>query len=214
MQSGFSEVIINDVITEKRVQSDLNSVINSLYNNKKIDINTKELKESLHNIIQKQIANHEIDEVTQDSINQFEESIVDEYKSNMYYSEDTVHSKGNYLPKTCRIVKYTMIGLAIFIIVLCVLLFLLSKPSIGVTFVISGVLCISVKLFSIIKLAINNILMLNWAFSLTLSQIMNNIVNQIFNTGIVLTVLGIFIIVFFEYDISKKMFTNNREKKE
>ena len=215
MQSGFHEIVLDDVITEKRTQNDLNHAIHCLYNNKKVEINTSDLREKLSKNIKKQIEikNYEIDNQTQNAINEFEDSIINEYKSNMYYSEEIANQIGTYIPKISQIVLATIIILAIIIIILLIILYKLNKPSIGIGFIISGIICILVKIYSGTNIVINNILILNWAFSQTMIHIMNILVQKIFMTGIVFTSLGFLTILLCEYDISKKFYKNKKKKR-
>lgn len=211
MQSGFHEMVLNDVITENKVQNDLDNVINNLYNNKKIDLNTDEIREKLHKNIKKQIEvkKYDVDNEMQAGINEFEDSIINEYKANMYYSEDIANLISKYLQKISQMVIITIIVLSILIIILCVILFKLNKPAIGISFIISGAFFIIIKIYSGVNLAINNVLILNWAFSRTMSYILNNLIQQMFIAGIVLTLVGSLTILFYEYKKNKKKIRNS-----
>ena len=213
MQSGFNEIVLDGVITESRVQNDLNSVINCVYNNKKIEINTNEMKEILHKNIKKQIEikNYEVDKQTQIEINEFEESIIKEYKANMFYSEDVINVIAKYLQKVRQMVLIAIIVMFIIIAVLGFIVFKLNKPTLGISFIIAGLFSIILKICSGVGVAINNILLLNWAFSKTLVYIINNIVKQIYTTGIILTILGVAIIIYYEYEINKKIYKNKKK---
>ena len=213
MQSGFNEIVLDGVITESKVQNDLNSIINCVYNNKKIEINTNEMKEILHKNIKKQIEikNYEVDKQTQIEINEFEESIIKEYKANMFYSEDVINVITKYLQQVKQMALIGIIVMFIIIAVLGFMVFKLNKPTLGISFIIAGLFSIILKICSGVGVAINNILLLNWAFSKTLVYIINNIVKQIYTTGIIFTILGVAIIIYYEYEINKKIYKNKKK---
>ena len=213
MQSGFNEIVLDGVITETKVQNDLNSIINCVYNNKKIEINTNEMKEILHKNIKKQIEikNYEVDKQTQIEINEFEESIIKEYKANMFYSEDVINVITKYLQQVKQMALIGIIVMFIIIAVLGFMVFKLNKPTLGISFIIAGLFSIILKICSGVGVAINNILLLNWAFSKTLVYIINNIVKQIYTTGIIFTILGVAIIIYYEYEINKKIYKNKKK---
>ena len=201
LQSGFDNKILDGVITEYQVQEDINKVVDGLYNNKKAEINTENMEKKLHENIQKQIQeeNHNVNETTKADIQEFENSVIDAYKTNIFYSQEVVSQMKIYIQKICKILNIVVISLCICIFVLAIIMFKVYEPSIGVGLIIAGVFFIIIKGFSVINIAINNILILNWAFSRTLIYILNNLVQRIFITGILLTVIGVFSMLISEY---------------
>ncbi len=201
LQSGFDNKVLDDVITEYQVQEDMNKVIDGLYNNKKVEIDTDKLKKKLHENIQKQIEeeNHVVTESTKADIEEFEKSVIDAYKSNIFYSQDVLNKIGSYIQKIHKILNIAVISLSIAILILALIMFKVYEPSIGVAFITAGVFFIIIKGFSVINLAINNILILNWAFSRTLVYILNNLIQKIFVIGILITILGFSSMLLSEY---------------
>lgn len=201
LQSGFDENVLDGVITDIQVQSDMNRVIDGLYNHQKIEVNTDEIQKKLHENIQKQIEeqNHNVDENTQADIDEFENSIIDAYKTNMYYSQETATNISNKLYKIKKATNLTVISLCVIIVLLGFIIFKINEPAIGISFITSGIVFIIIKTYSGVNLAINNILMLNWVFSRTATFILNHLVQKIFVTGIVLVIAGIIAILISEY---------------
>ena len=193
LQSGFDNKVLDGVITEYQVQEDINKVVDGLYNNKKIELNTDGVEKKLHENIQKQIEEekHNVDESAKADIKEFEESVIDAYKTNIFYSEEVINSIKSYMQKIHKILNIAVIILCVVILVLALIMFKVYEPSIGVGLMIAGVFLIIIKGFSVINLAINNILILNWAFSRTLTYILNNLVQRIFVTGIIVTIIGV-----------------------
>ncbi len=193
LQSGFDSKVLDNVITEYQAQEDMNQVIDGLYNNKKVEIDTDKLKKKLHENILKQIEeeNHVVTESNKADIEEFEKSVIDAYKSNIYYSQEVINKISLYIQKIHKTLNIVVICLIVVILILVLIMFKVYEPSIGVGFITAGVFFIVIKGFSVINIAINNILILNWAFSRTLVYILNNLVQRIFITGIIITIVGV-----------------------
>ncbi len=206
MPSGFDEKVLNNVITESKVHEEINKLVDSLYDNKKVELSTEEMKKTLHQNVEAQIqeGNHEVNKETQENIKEFENSIINIYKNNISYSENTINQIRGYLNKVIIAVKIAIIVLAIITAVLMVLLFFINKSAIGISFVVSGAFFIIMKFYSGTTVAINNILILNWAFSKVLSYILNQLVQNMFTIGIILTVVGVLIVLINEFISAKK----------
>lgn len=197
MPTGFDGKVLEDVITVEKVQDDVNGVIDSLYENKKVEISTKEMREKLDQNVKLQIEekNFEMNEEAQKNVKEFEDEIIDTYKNNINYSEDIVEQMKKGINVAKQSAKIAIIVLSIAIIILAIILFVLNKPAIGVSMLISGVFLIALKLYSGTTMAINNILLLNWAFSKTLTYIVNTLFQNMYKIGIILAVIGILTII-------------------
>ena len=197
MPTGFDDKVLEDVITVEKVQDDVNGVIDSLYENKKVEISTKEMREKLDQNVKLQIEekNFEMNEEAQKNVKEFEDEIIDTYKNNINYSEDIVEQMKKGINIAKQSVKIAIIVLIIAIIILTIILYVLNKTAIGVSMLISGVFLIALKLYSGTTMAINNILLLNWAFSKTLTYIVNTLFQNMYKIGIILAVIGILTII-------------------
>lgn len=206
MPTGFDDKVLEDVITVEKVQDDVNGVIDSLYENKKVEISTKEMREKLDQNVKLQIEekNFEMNEEAQKNVKEFEDEIIDTYKNNINYSEDIVEQMKKGINIAKQSVKIAIIVLIIAIIILTIILYVLNKPAIGVSMLISGVFLIALKLYSGTTMAINNILLLNWAFSKTLTYIVNTLFQNMYKIGMILAVAGILTIIINEVVIAVK----------
>ena len=201
LQSGFDESVLENVITDIQVQSDMNRVVDCIYNNHKVEVDTEEIRKTLHENIQKQIQEqgHTVNESTQADIDEFENSIIDAYKSNMYYSEQTVNKMSNHIHKIRRSITTSVIILCIVIAILAFAIFKINEPALGVSLIITGTIFVVLKTYSVVNIAINNVLILNWAFSRTITFILNHLIQKIFTTGIIFIVIGVIAIVLSEF---------------
>ena len=206
MQSGFNEIVLDNVITERQVSNDIKEVLSYIYNNEEIKLNLDKVKEELHSNIKKQIEikKYNIDENMQNDINEFEDSIIEEYRTNIYYSQKVANSIGKYMSKIREIINITLIAVWVSIVILVYVIYKLNKPSIGISLLISGIFLIILKIHSTVNIAVNNILILNWAFSKTMIFVVNSLIQKIFITGIILVAIGTVVIIVYEYRENKK----------
>ena len=204
LQSGFDEKVLDNVITDVQVQSDINRVVDGLYNNQPIEVKTDGIRKTLQENIQKQIeergegSRESLSSETKANIKEFEDSVISAYTTNLYYSQDTIKQISKYLQKIRKIVNIIVISLCVVIAILVAIIFKMNEPAINVGVLIAGLFFIVLKTYSLINIAINNILILNWAFSRTLVYILKGLVQKIFITGIVFVIIGIIGIVLSE----------------
>ena len=212
MPSGFEETVLDNVFTEEKLNEDIDTVIDCIYSNKKIEISTESIKQTLDANIQKEIQEKEyiVSDEAQASINEFEKAIIDTYTNHITYSENTINSIGGHIHKIQSLIKIFTIILCIAIIVLLVVLFFVNKIALGISFIISGVFFVALNLYSGTAVAVNNILLFNWAFSKTIIYILNNLLNSLFIAGMVLFLIGIIYIVIIEY-INAKLFVKYKK---
>ena len=204
LQSGFDEKVLDNVITDVQVQSDINRVVDGLYNNQSIEVKTDGIRKTLQENIQKQIeekgegSRESLSSETKANIKEFEDSVISAYTTNLYYSQDTIKQISKFLQKITKIVNIIVISLCVVIAILVAIIFKMNEPAINVGVLIAGLFFIVLKTYSLVNIAINNILILNWAFSRTLVYILNSLVQKIFITGIVFVILGIIGIILSE----------------
>ena len=181
LQSGFDESVFEGVVTENTVIIAVNEVINAIYDGNKVEVSTKELEETLDKNIQKQIEekNYTVDDQAQADINEFKKVILDTYKDTILYSNDVMNQMSRYLKKAKKITTTATVVIAIIAIILAILTFKLRKSSLGIALLIAGAFLIMIKVYSGVHMVINNILILNWAFSRTVTYILNRIINQL-----------------------------------
>ena len=212
MPSGFEETVLDNVFTEEKLKEDVDTLIDCVYDNKEPEISTETMEKTLEENIQKEIQekNYIVNEEAQANINEFKKAIIDTYKNHISYSEKAVKQIGEYLQKIQSLMKIVLIILYIAIIVLLIVLFTIYSPAIGIAFVISGLFFIALNLYSGTTVAVNNILLFNWAFSKTIIYVLNQILKDLLTKGIVLSVAGVVIIIITEY-IKAKQFIKRKK---
>ena len=212
MPSGFDEKVLDNVVTENKVREDINSVLDSLYDNKKVEINTEEIRKVLDENVQAQIEekNFRVTEENKKGIEEVENSIIDIYKDNISYSSETVNQFGKHIKKTSKMLTIVMWILVIISIVLAVVLFKLNMPVLGISITVAGLFFVILNLYSGTAIVVNNILMFNWAFSKSLTYLVSKLIERMYMIGVTMTAVGIVEIVICEYFRAKEFVKYNR----
>ena len=200
MQSGFDESIMDGVVNSYDVEVDVNGLIDYIYEGKEYTVQSNMIRTNLDNNINAYIVqnNLQVSEENKKSIEEFENTIEDIYKRNIEYSGDTVKQIAGTMKKIKRIVPIAMIICAIISIVLAILIKDISSPSHGISALSTGAILVFIKLYSGTSFAINNILLMNKAFSNTLITIANGVVQKLFVVGAMLCVAGLIWIIYVE----------------
>lgn len=210
MQSGFDESIMDSVIPKEKINNDIDKVIDAIYEGKEIDISTEEIRANLDENVQQYIQqnNYKVDAQTRKDIAKFEDKIESIYENSITYSKNAVKQVVSYFKMAKRITRLALITVLILLIILAFITYKINKASFGISLLATGIICIFIKCYSGLKIAVNNILMVNKTFSNLMINLINQVVQYIFISGIILTVLGIFFIIIFERKsriMSKKM---------
>ena len=193
MPSGFEINVLDNVFTEEKVTEDVNIVIDSIYENRKVEISTEEMKKILDENVQKQVMekNYKLTDETKKGIEDFENSVINIYKDHIIYSEDTVNKIGEMIVKTNKIKNVVLVIACILSIILAVGIFVLNKSSLGISLLVAGIFFIFLSLYSGTAIVVNNILMFNWALSSTIIFVVKHIINNMFVVGLCLGFVGL-----------------------
>ena len=200
MQSGFDESIMDGVVNTYDVQFDVDGLVDYIYEGKEFEVHSNLIRANLDKNISEYIAanNFVVNEETQKSINEFEDTIQKIYERNIEYSKDTVKQIAEKNKKIKRIVPIAMIVCGIISVVLFLLIKEISTPSLGISALATGAILVFLKVYSGTTVAINNILLMNKAFSNALISVANQIIQALFVLGIILCVVGIAGIIYVE----------------
>lgn len=210
MQSGFDESIMDSVIPKEKINNDIDKVIDAIYEGKEIDISTEEIRANLDKNVQQYIQqnNYKVDDQTKKDIAKFEDKIESIYENSITYSKNAVKQVVSYFKMAKRITRLALIAVSILLIIFAFITYKINRASFGISLLATGIICIFFKCYSGLNIAVNNILMINKTFSNLMINLINQVVQYIFISGIILTVLGIVFIIIFERKsriMSKKM---------
>lgn len=208
MQSGFDKSIMDSVIPKEKINNDIDKVIDAIYEGKEIDISTEEIRANLDKNVQQYIQqnNYKVDNQTQKDIAKFEDKIESIYENSITYSKNAVKQVVSYFKMAKRITRLALIAVSILLIIFAFITYKINRASFGISLLATGIICIFIKCYSGLNIAVNNILMINKTFSNLMINLINQVVQYIFISGIILTVLGIVFIIIFERKLANKKY--------
>lgn len=200
MQSGFDNSILYNVISIQDVEKDTNRVIDKLYDNWDLNIDTSKQRAALNSNIDQFIVNkgYEVNDETRADINVYEDTIEDIYVKTISYSKENINDIATQLQKLKKMSKIIIGMMVVLGTIVGIAMFKINKPSIGISMMAAGAILIFVKLYSATTLAVNNILILNRPFSDLIAAVINQVLQHMLIIGIILFVVGIIWTIIFE----------------
>lgn len=211
VQSGFDESIMNNVISKGKINKDIDKVINAIYEGEEVEISTDEIKNSLDKNVQQYIAqnNYKVDAQTQKDIEKFEDKIESIYANSITYSKSSIKKVVKYFKMVKRMTRVALIASSILLIIFAIITYKTNRATFGISLLATGIICIFIKCYSSINIAVNNILMVNKTFSNLMINIINQVIQYVFIGGIILAVLGIALIIIFERKSANEKYEEN-----
>lgn len=211
MQSGFDESIMDNVIPKEKINNDIDKVIDAIYEGEEVEISTDEIKTSLDKNVQQYIAqnNYKVDAQTQKDIEKFEDKIESIYANSITYSKSTIKKVVKYFKMAKRMTRVALIASSILLIIFAIITYKTNRSAFGISLLATGIICIFIKCYSSINIAVNNILMVNKTFSNLMINIINQVIQYVFIGGIILAVLGIALIIIFERKSANEKYEEN-----
>lgn len=211
VQSGFDESIMDNVISKGKINKDIDKVINAIYEGEEVEISTDEIKNSLDKNVQQYIAqnNYKVDAQTQKDIEKFEDKIESIYANSITYSKSSIKKVVKYFKMAKRMTRVALIASLILLIIFAIITYKTNRATFGISLLATGIICIFIKCYSSINIAVNNILMVNKTFSNLMINIINQVIQYVFIGGIILAVLGIALIIIFERKSANEKYEEN-----
>ena len=200
-QSGLDESILEDLITQEQVINDTNIIITNIYNNINEEVSTTEIREKLIKGIEEQTRGMLVTTNQKEEINKFIDDICNEYLVGIaqFNIEKEFYNTFNKIEKIIEIVnKIALIGIAASIILL--IFICKNRPYkffvfTGISMLASGVFFTFINIYINIKVNVQAITVLNEAFSFTLREVIETILNQISQKGIIFIIIGLLFIL-------------------
>ncbi len=201
MQSGLDESILDDLYDKEKVTEDINMVISAMYDGTSVSIDSESIVQTLDNRINSILEqnNRQPEKEEREAIEIFEDSIATTYIDEIIYSAESIEEISSVFSKIQLLlpnIKIVLIGLIVILLALVIVInqkVLKTVNTIGIMFLTVGVIDIAIKL--LIKDRVHNILILNQAFSASIIDLINSIVNSFFNLGIIAISVGVVSIV-------------------
>ena len=213
LQSGLEEVVIEDLFNEQELKDDINNVINCIYENKTLELNTNNIEQKLRERIDKVLEEHNkrLDKDEEVAIQNFVNAITEAYTNEVAYSEKAVTQIGNVLNNQIKPLLFVgLITACISLAIILLIMLIMNKSKIfnyiGIASVASGVTLGIIPIGIRMKVKIDTLLMFNNSFSNTLAKLIDNTLNITLWVSAIIAIVGVCILV-----ISSMLETRKKE---
>ena len=201
LQSGLDKDILNNLYDMEKVNSDINMVIDAIYDGSEIKVDTTKIIQELDDRINEVLKqnNREPEKEEREEIEIFENTIAQVYYDGITYSIDDVKEISNIIKQLKVAIKnIEMILIVVSILELLIILFInksvrKNANTLGIMMLTVGIIGIAIKI--LIGDRTHDILILNLAFSASLIDLINSIISKFFILGVTMSVLGLVIII-------------------
>lgn len=200
-QSGLDPIVLENIVSRDKIKEDTNIIISNIYdgNNKGIDLEV--IRNNLSTNIDKSLEDRYLSEENKKAINKFIDIIINEYEDTIMNTDysSKINTGISSINNKINMINIIMIILVIISILSLILLNIKKKRRklsiFGIPLLALGLLLITIYLYIILNIDINNIVILNDAISIAVHYILNGIVIKFLINGSIFTILGILIIV-------------------
>lgn len=200
-QSGLDPIVLENIVSRDKIKEDTNIIISNIYdgNNKGIDLEV--IRNNLFTNIDKSLEDRYLSEENKKAINKFIDIIINEYEDTIMNTDysSKINTGISSINNKINMINIIMIILVIISILSLILLNIKKKRRklsiFGIPLLALGLLLITIYLYIILNIDINNIVILNDAISIAVHYILNGIVVKFLINGSIFTILGILIII-------------------
>ena len=200
-QSGLDPIVLRNIVSRDKIKEDTNIIISNIYdgNNKVIDLEV--VRNNLSTNIDKSLEDRYLSEENKKAINKFIDIIINEYEDTIMNTDynSKINTGISSINNKINMINIIMIILVIISILSLILLNIKKKRRklsiFGIPLLALGLLLITIYLYIILNIDINNIVILNDAISIAVHYILNGIVVKFLINGSIFTILGILIII-------------------
>lgn len=201
-QSGLDEEVLNNIVTQEKIQKDTETIINNIYDGTNEEIDVTEIENKLNNNINDSL-NSRITVTQQKAIDEFVKKITEQYKETISHTSFE-KSINNVMQKAHKLIemiqKFSIIGMSVGMLLILILSYkdiLRGFSIVGATMLSTGVFYVFTNILINTKVKIDTITILNDAISITLRDILNTILNTLTTYGYILLGVGFAVILIF-----------------
>lgn len=200
-QSGLDPIVLENIVSRDKIKEDTNIIISNIYdgNNKVIDLEV--VRNNLSTNIDKSLEDRYLSEENKKAINKFIDIIINEYEDTIMNTDysSKINTGISSINNKINMINIIMIILVIISILSLILLNIKKKRRklsiFGIPLLALGLLIITIYLYIILNIDINNIVILNDAISIAVHYILNGIVIKFLIEGFIFIGLGLLIII-------------------
>ena len=198
IQSGLSDEVLEGIISQDKVKSDINMVVSYLYGSSdKIDIDLESVRIKLQKNIDRQIEenNKVTNEEELEAIDKYINTITDIYSNGIIYSNKYVEQAQKVIKKANGIInKLSILAFAITVFLVLILIAINGKrvcKYLAISFFATGFLLMLIKAFEVSAMKINSVLILNKAFSEFAISLIEYTILSLLVCGIILCIIAL-----------------------
>lgn len=207
-QSGLPEEVFEDLYTKDMIITDVNSMINNLYEGTKVINSSEKVKDKIVGNINTYLKDNNIvlNKIEQENIDKFQDLIVNVYEDKVNVLNNKIEQIINIKEKIEKVVKFANVSLMIslvFILILTILINIktikLCVRTISISLLASGILLNLVPYVIYKNIDINNILLLSQTISDIIKNILYDILSRFNYFGIGFVIIGVAGIIISNY---------------
>lgn len=198
-QSGLPASVFENLYTRSSLQADIYCVVNAIYENEEVQVNSEEVRTKLEANIQQYLSENQIvlKEAELQNIQDFENIIVNVYENRVNSVADYLDTIQKVLQKVKEIAKIAQIGLIVTLAVFLLIGLVAQMRSLSefvnqlaIALLSSGVILILLQKVIHQEIDIQHILLLNQSFSDFVKYILFDLMNEINFYGMVFAIVG------------------------
>lgn len=195
-QSGLDEEVIKNIVTEEKIKSDTNAIIDNVYEGKEFSVDTQSIKDKLLSNISDSINGRSFSATEQKAVDAFAKNICSAYEDTLLHTNyvQKVHSVYSQITEYKDLANKIILGSSVVCVILLMLINIKEKAKIlstlAIAVLVAGAFLILLNVYIKARININNIVIFSDAISEIVVKIISNILEQIMNNGIIYTIIG------------------------
>ena len=195
-QSGLDEEVIKNIVTEEKIKSDTNAIIDNVYEGKEFSVDTQSIKDKLLSNISDSINGRSFSATEQKAVDAFAKNICSAYEDTLLHTNyvQKVHSVYSQITEYKDLANKIILGSSVVCVILLMLINIKEKAKIlstlAIAVLVAGAFLILLNVYIKAKININNIVIFSDAISEIVVKIISNILEQIMNNGIIYAIIG------------------------
>ena len=202
LQSGMDETVFENIYDEEKLKQDINMLVDVIYENKEIEIETESVKAKLTENIDNYLNQNNLKVSNRTEIDTFINTIVNTYKNGIIFSSSILEQIPPITTKVISIIHHFQPIVYMATVLLAIILILSNLKNktdilkyIGISMFSSGIILSIIKIFITSKIKIDGITIINDVVSELIHNIANQILNNIFYFGIGISIVGLIAII-------------------
>lgn len=202
LQSGLDEKVIDNLFEDTKLREDIDNVINCIYDNTALDVETKSIEEKLQSRIDEVLKEHNkrLDRDEEKAIEKFVTAIKDAYVNEVAYSTSIVTKVANVLNNQIKpLISVGAITAVASLVVIVLIMLIINRSKVlsyfGISLFAAGGLITLVPIVVRVSVNIDTLLMLNSSFSEMIIKLISSTLGVTLVSGIIMLVIGIAVLV-------------------